>query len=235
MPLNPSGNLQAETGPGVGQVTLKWETVKNAEYYTVTYGLVSRGYIYGAPNIGKGTQYTVSGMAAGRKYYFVLTSVNRCGSSDYSAEVSARAGGSLPPPPAADDKGGWQPPGAIVQVSPWPSVSPLSGVVASPVATASAAPSFSPEPSGSPTGFVPPKPEPFWRGLEFWKKVGIVAGALFVLMLIISFLRAKGSGDREENPYQVAPPAEEQEAWPPPAEPETPAVPVESPPDWQKP
>jgi hypothetical protein len=111
-------------------------------------------------------------------------------------------------------------------------------VIVSPVATASAAASLAPEPSGSPggspTGFIPPKLEPFWRGWEFWKKVGIVAVALFVLMLIISFLRGKGSADREENPYQAVPPeaapsngAEQPESWPPPASPE-PEVPTES-------
>jgi hypothetical protein len=78
-PAAPTG-LTAQTG-STGQVIINWIGVDNANYYTITYGLVSHGYIYGAPNIGKTTTFTVSQLAAGRTYYFALTSVNSCGSS----------------------------------------------------------------------------------------------------------------------------------------------------------
>lgn len=231
LPLNPPSSCRAASGPGIGQVTLSWSEVSNADYYTVTYGLVSHGYIYGAANIGKGTSYTVAAMAPGRRYYFVLTSVNNCGSSGYSAEVSARAGGSLPSLPQT--KGGWQPADQVsgpveeVSLSPEPSAA-APVVIASPEA---AGPVISPEPepgeatapaeplpSESPQGLIPAKAEPFWREMDFWKKVGLVAGAIFVLLLLISFLRGRGESSRpEEAEYPEAAPSGEAEAdqWPP--------------------
>jgi hypothetical protein len=225
----PPQKLQAKTGPGVGQVTLNWEAVTNADYYTLVYGLVSRGYIYGAPNLGRGTQYTVSGMASGRKYYFALTSVNSCGSSGYSAEVSARAGGSLPSPSPAEEKGGWPGPSSpaeVIIISPTPAASlPSSEPTASPLpgteeAELSPSPTTEATSTAEPTAFIPPKPEPFWRGKDFWQKVALVSVALFMLTLLISFLRGKGGGKKQTESGQTLPPAEETTGWPPPEVPQ---------------
>lgn len=203
-PSAPS-SVQAQTGPGAGQVTLYWTPAGNADYYAITYGLASGGYIYGSPNIGNNSQYTVSGLAPGRVYYFVLTSVsNVCGSSGYSEEAQSRAGGSLPVV-AGETKGGvgWQPSGAAGQPGAIPSAQPLplTEPIVQPLTIATGSASFdnaqdetestiSAEPS--PLPFIPPKPEPFWRGWSFWSKVGVAAGVIFVILLAVTSLRLKG-------------------------------------------
>jgi hypothetical protein len=186
--------LKAVSGPGFGEITLYWNDAAEADYYTVTYGLVSRGYIYGAPNIGKTNQYIVSQLSPGRTYYFVITSVNSCGSSGYSAEIAARAGGNLPA-----EKG-------ISPVQPSVSVSnlisPLPKLLSPsfepgfyfPIASseeASLSASF--QPSYSPEPFIPPKQEPIWRNVDFWKKVGLLSGILFILFFVLLGL-IKGAG-----------------------------------------
>jgi hypothetical protein len=204
-PSAPTG-VKAQSG-GIGQVNLSWNAVSNVSYYTVTYGLSSSGYIYGAPSVGNITSYTVSGLAAGRTYYLVLTAVNSCGSSGYSGEVAARAGGTLPVV-VTEEKGG-------VITTPVPQASLVPGPSQ---ATASATPSpsgggGSPSPTGSPQAFIPPKTEPFWRNWDFWKKVGIVSVVLFIILVIVSALRGRA---REEQPPLIpAQPGEPQEAWSP--------------------
>ncbi len=194
-PLPPLSVL-AQTGPGVGQITLYWTPASNADYYTITYGLASGGYIYGSPNIGNRNQYTVSGLAPGRVYYFVLTAVNNiCGSSGYSEEAQSRVGGTLPAVVANETKGGWQAsgagrPGIVPSAQPVPSgeamIQPFEQASESAwLATVSAVP------SPLPTAFIPPKQEPFWRGLSFWSKVGIAAGVIFIVLLIISSFKFK--------------------------------------------
>lgn len=208
-PPAPSSVL-AQTGPGAGQVTLYWSLAGNADYYTVTYGLASGGYIYGSPNIGNNSQYTISGLAPGRVYYFVLTSVNNlCGSSGYSDEASGRAGGALPAA-AGETKGGagWQAPGAgRPRQAPSAQPIPLTETVIQSLPAArltgstpgggqagqagSAGATISAEPSSSPTAFIPPEPEPFWRGWSFWSKAGAAAGVIFIILLAATSLKLK--------------------------------------------
>ena len=192
-PLAPS-SVQAQTGPGVGQITLYWSPVSNVDYYTITYGLASGGYIYGSPNIGGNSQYTVSGLAPGRVYYFVLTSVNSCGSSGYSEEASARAGGNLPVAVVSETKGGigWQPSGAGQSgVVPSAQPVPLTETVIQPLAIASDSAETTVSAKPDPSPFIPPKPEPFWREWGFLSKVGIAAGVIFVILLIATSLKFK--------------------------------------------
>ncbi len=233
------GSVWGESGPAAGQATLHWQSVDNANYYTITYGLSSGGYIYGAPNIGAGTQYTISQLTPGRVYYFVLTAVNSCGSSGYSKEVAVRSGGSLPQK-QPETKGGWQP-GDVITFSPLPLVSPL--VSPSPEeeepteepgeATASATPEpEEEEASPTPTAFIPEKEEPFWRNWNFWVKAGLLSLGLFIALIVVSSLIGKLKGRK-------APPAsagkvkqEAKDEWPPPEAPseEKPAAPEQWPP-----
>ena len=83
---------------GTTKITLNWTDATNpVSYYLVSYGVSSGNYLYGDPNIGgQGTtSFTIGSLTTGKKYYFVLKAVNGCGSSGFSNEVSATAGGEV--------------------------------------------------------------------------------------------------------------------------------------------
>lgn len=75
----------------IGKINLTWNSVAGATHYGIMYGIQSGKYLYGATNVGSVTGYTVSGLASGRRYYFVVFAVNGCASSGNSNEASAIA------------------------------------------------------------------------------------------------------------------------------------------------
>jgi hypothetical protein len=82
--------LPAVSASGQPSVTLAWNPVTNAGItgYSVYYGTASRSYS-ARMDAGSATQAKVSGLAAGVKYFFTVTSYTSRGvESDYSAETT---------------------------------------------------------------------------------------------------------------------------------------------------
>ncbi|MHA1331701.1 MAG: hypothetical protein ACTSR2_11540, partial [Candidatus Hodarchaeales archaeon] len=50
---------------GVNSVTLTWSSVSPVTHYLIAYGLTPGNYIYGNPNVGNITNYTVTNLARG--------------------------------------------------------------------------------------------------------------------------------------------------------------------------
>lgn len=192
-PTRPTG-VTAATGPGRGQVTLRWKAVAGADYYTVTYGTGWLNFQYGAPNIGRTTQFVVSGLKPGVVYYFVLTAVRGCASSGYSDGVSATAAGGSPAP-------------APLPVAYVPTPSPTAALVPSPSPEAGRESGFGSlltdedSSGGTPTikdegavttpvpvatravGTEAKEPKP-WQTLDFWLLAfGIALGGLFLIFV----------------------------------------------------
>jgi hypothetical protein len=72
-------------------LTLAWEpnTEEDLAGYKVSYGTRSGDYDF-TIDLGKVTQYTLTGLAPGTQYYFALTAYDTSlNESDFSAEVSA--------------------------------------------------------------------------------------------------------------------------------------------------
>lgn len=85
---------------GTNYVTLAWTTVSPVTHYLIAYGLSSGDYIYGNPNVGNVTAYTISGLSGGTTYFFVVRGVNDCAPGPYSNEVRVTPlGPFLPGPP----------------------------------------------------------------------------------------------------------------------------------------
>jgi hypothetical protein len=90
--------LTSAVANGTSQITLTWTAATDpVTYYLLAYGLTSGQYIYGNPNIGghDTTSYTVSNLAKGTTYYFVIKAVNICNPSNFSNEVSATTTGGV--------------------------------------------------------------------------------------------------------------------------------------------
>ncbi|KKT58501.1 MAG: hypothetical protein UX91_C0006G0039 [Candidatus Amesbacteria bacterium GW2011_GWB1_47_19] len=65
---------------------LAWSLIDNATHYTILYGLKPGDYIYGVPNTGQVTSYTVDALDPGQTYYFAVKAVNNCMPSDSSSD-----------------------------------------------------------------------------------------------------------------------------------------------------
>ena len=86
-------NLTAVPG-GEGEVILSWSPPSGTvTHYLIAYGTSSGNYLYGNPNVGNVTSYTVSGLSGGVTYYFVVKGVNDCAPGPFSDEAVAVAGG----------------------------------------------------------------------------------------------------------------------------------------------
>lgn len=89
--LNAPMNLTTTPGPGVGQVTLRWNPVLNVDHYVLKYGLQADKYIFGAVNAGgkSANSFVVSSLKPDVRYFFRVGATNKC--SSFSNEVSAMA------------------------------------------------------------------------------------------------------------------------------------------------
>ncbi len=91
-PAMPSG-LNAT--PGNGQVALAWTAVPGANSYNIKYGTASG--VYNASTSSATNSATISGLANGTPYFFVVTAVNTAGESGNSTQVSATPAAPVPP------------------------------------------------------------------------------------------------------------------------------------------
>jgi hypothetical protein len=113
-------NLTA-TVSGPNTVLLSWSPVSPATHYMIRYGTTPGIYLYGAPNVGNTTSFTVAGLSGGVTYYFQVAGVNDCTGGDWSTPDGATPGGAaLPEGPAT---GFGEALGLDTEVSPSPSTS----------------------------------------------------------------------------------------------------------------
>jgi hypothetical protein len=87
----------AAFGSYAQSVTVAWNVVSGAAGYRLYQGGTSRVYT-NFTDVGSATQTTVSGLAAGKTYYFAATAYNSMGiESDYSSEINYIVPASGPP------------------------------------------------------------------------------------------------------------------------------------------
>jgi len=85
LPITPSS---ITVTPGTNQATLNWAAVPQATSYTILYGTTSGTYTQAASGITTNSK-TITGLATGTTYYFVIAAVNAAGPSPLSPEVSS--------------------------------------------------------------------------------------------------------------------------------------------------
>lgn len=186
-------NFRGFSGPGKGEVTLKWGKVSGTTHYTVTYGKASRMYEYGSPNIGDTDQFVVKGLVPGQKYYFVITAVNSCASSGYTNELAITAGYGAITKTAYDTswEKGFAPP-TPPQFLPVPREG--EEAVGTPSATATSSAIATPSAKKAMMAKMPSDATPSaldtqtagkpWQRLDFWLiALGIALGGLFFIAL----------------------------------------------------
>jgi fibronectin type 3 domain-containing protein len=89
--LPPSPPTSVAAVAGNAQVALTWGSVGNATSYTVKYGTAPGTYPTSITGL-TATNRTVTGLANGTTYHFIVTATNANGTSGNSASVSARPG-----------------------------------------------------------------------------------------------------------------------------------------------
>ncbi|OGD62999.1 hypothetical protein A2160_05070 [Candidatus Beckwithbacteria bacterium RBG_13_42_9] len=208
-------NLTATPGPGWGELTLRWNKISGAGYYTVTYGKNSASYQFGSPNIGDTDHLVIRGLIPGQRYYVVMTAVNGCASSGYSSEVSATAGYGAITKTTYDftKEKGFQPP-IPPEFIPEKSATPSASAEATPSASVSPGPLASPAATGG-GGVTKP-----WQRLDFWLLAGGIALGGLVLVLLGSLL-GRGGPKNNEPPFAPPPPPPQTPAEPFPQAPTT--------------
>lgn len=181
-PDRPTG-LMASSGPGRGQVSLRWNKVEGAIHYAIAYGERWLDFDYGAANVGDTDQFIVNGLKTNTVYFFVLAAVNGCASSGWSDGASAYAGwGAVAVArqtiPSGDK--GWEPPEEIDFKTDEDEATEGAKFEATPSARPSPKPYYEPPTSKKP-----------WQDVDFWKKLGWILLVLFLLWLMLGFLRRK--------------------------------------------
>jgi hypothetical protein len=116
---------------GPHSVVLKWGGVTDSvSYYLVSYGTAAENYIYGNPNVGNVTTYTVGSLSTGKTYYFAVKAVNGCTPGAYSNEISGVPGSSTPTPTVFVGEGEISPTG---ELSPTENLTPTQSAPITPV------------------------------------------------------------------------------------------------------
>jgi hypothetical protein len=88
--------LLSAVSSGANSITLNWAKANNpVSYYLVTFGTKPGEQLYGNPNVGNTTSYTVNNLSGGKRYYFEVRAGNGCMPGDYSNELSSGATGGL--------------------------------------------------------------------------------------------------------------------------------------------
>lgn len=86
------------TRAGANSALLNWTAVTPVTHYMIRYGTTPGNYIYGAPNVGNVTNFTVNFLSANTTYYFQVAGVNNCMPGPWSNEASTRPTGVVLPP-----------------------------------------------------------------------------------------------------------------------------------------
>lgn len=86
--IKPPAPANLAAAAGVNQVNLNWRAVTGATNYTVRYGTASGGPYTNRTDLAA-TNATVSGLAAGTPYYFVVTASDTNGPSALSTQATA--------------------------------------------------------------------------------------------------------------------------------------------------
>jgi hypothetical protein len=86
---------------GKNEITLTWEKPQgNVTHYSIAYGLLAGKPLYGNPNIGNVSSFTVKQLAGGVNYFFIVKAVNGCTPSMASNEIAIKIGGKFINAPA---------------------------------------------------------------------------------------------------------------------------------------
>lgn len=83
--IPPAPYLRSVTKIKSNEAELLWDPVDPATHYAISYGPSSGNYLYGVPNTGKVTSFSVGALGSGN-YCFVVRAVNDCAPSDPSSE-----------------------------------------------------------------------------------------------------------------------------------------------------
>jgi hypothetical protein len=70
--------------------TVRWTAVTPADHYSISYGTQPDKYIYGVPNVGNVTSFTIGSLDPNTQYYFQVRAVNNCMPSDPSGSTSGQ-------------------------------------------------------------------------------------------------------------------------------------------------
>ena len=97
-PPPPIAPILLTVNPGNIEATLSWSSVNNAASYNIYNSTVSGGP-YTLVGFTTSTNDVITGLTDGTTYYFVVTSVNNSGESQYSNEMSVMPQMSLPSAP----------------------------------------------------------------------------------------------------------------------------------------
>ena len=99
-PPEPPSGVNGQTGSGIGQIILSWNSVSGATGYKIYYEENESNPPYtptkdGSPSsgsdVGNKTQVTISSLTPGIVYYCAIKAYNNSGESDYSEQASAMA------------------------------------------------------------------------------------------------------------------------------------------------
>lgn len=83
----PAPTLLKVAPAGAGQVSLTWTAVNPITHYSISYGLLPGNYIYGVPNTGNTTSFTVGNLQPKVNYCFVVRAINDCAPSGLSNKI----------------------------------------------------------------------------------------------------------------------------------------------------
>jgi hypothetical protein len=173
-------NITSSDSGGAHSVVLTWTAVSApVSYYLVSYGVSSGNYIYGNPNVGNVTSYTVGSLVTAKPYYFAVKAVNGCMPGAYSNEMIGIPGSSTPTPTISD----------------------LSGTDANPTSETSPTDNFSPT-QGPP---ITPVPRPGAVNVE---KTAIysVIGVLLLISVVVLIIVNRSSKKPQKPEPPTAPP-----------------------------
>lgn len=128
----PSAPVLNVLSTGTNSAQLGWTGVGNTTHYMIRYGILPGVYIYGAPNVGNVTNFTVNLLSAGTQYYFQVAAVNNCMPGSWSNEVGTRVRGNVFQPGPAEGFS-QQTLGTTTEATPTPS--PTATPTATPTST----------------------------------------------------------------------------------------------------
>jgi hypothetical protein len=98
LPAPPDAPTGVRAVPGNAQVTVSWDPVPGATSYNIYYGTAwDVTKTTGTPVVGASNPRTVTGLANGTTYFFVVTAVGANGESADSNRISAQPASSTPP------------------------------------------------------------------------------------------------------------------------------------------